>query len=95
LLIKSFKCEETELIFEGKFSKRFPSDIQRRTERKLRMLNAAEKIEDLKIPPSNNLENLLGNRKGQWSIRVNHKYRICFEWIRNEAINVEMVEYHK
>ena len=94
-MIKSFKCKETKLIFEGKYSKKFPDDIQRRAERKLRMLDSAEKIEDLKIPPSNNLESLAGDRKGQWSIRVNHKYRICFEWIKNEAVNVEIVQYHK
>lgn len=94
-MIKSFKCKETKLIFEGKFSKKFPDDIQKRAERKLRMLDAAEKIEDLKIPPSNNLESLVGDRKGQWSIRVNHKYRICFEWIKNEALNVEIAQYHK
>ena len=94
-MIKSFKCKETEVIFEGKFSKKFPGDIQRRAERKLRMLDTAEKLEDLKIPPSNNLESLIGDRKGRWSIRINHKYRICFEWIESEAVNVEIVEYHK
>jgi len=94
-MIKSFKCKETEAIFEGKISKKFPSDIQRRAERKLRMLDAIEKVEDLKIPPSNNLESLIGDRKGQWSIRINHKYRICFEWIKGEVVNVEIAEYHK
>jgi len=93
-MIKSFNCRETEKIFQGKRSKKFPTDIQSRAFQKLAMLNASENIEDLRIPPSNNLESLSGDRKGQWSIRINHKYRICFTWGEHEANNVEIVEYH-
>lgn len=93
-MIKSFNCRETEKIFQGKRSKKFPTDIQPRAFQKLAMLNASENIEDLRIPPSNNLESLSGDRKGQWSIRINHKYRICFTWDEHKANNVEIVEYH-
>jgi len=93
-MIKSFNCRETEKIFQGLRSKKFPPDIQQRAFQKLAMLNASENVEDLRVPPSNMLETLSGNRKGQWSIRINHKYRICFTWHDNEANNVEIVEYH-
>lgn len=93
-MIKSFNCRESEKIFHGQRSKKFPTDIQRRAFQKLVMLDAAESVEDLRVPPSNMLETLSGNRKGQWSIRVNHKYRICFVWDENSAHNVEIVEYH-
>jgi proteic killer suppression protein len=93
-MIKSFNCRETEKIFNGKCSKDFPADIQPRAFRKLSMINASEKVEDLRRPPSNHLEKLSGDRKGQWSIRVNGKYRICFTWQGKEASNVEIVEYH-
>lgn len=93
-MIKSFKCRESEKIFQGQRSKKFPTDIQRRAFQKLVMLDAAESVEDLRVPPSNMLETLSGNRKGQWSIRINHKYRICFVWDENAAHNVEIVEYH-
>ena len=93
-MIKSFNCRETEKIFRGERSKKFPTDIQRRAFQKLAMLDASETVDDLHIPPSNNLETLSGDRKGQWSIRINHKYRICFTWADREANNVEIVEYH-
>jgi len=94
-MIKSFKNKDTKLIFDGKYSKNFPADIQLRTIRKLDFLDRAANINDLRKPPSNHLEQLSGDRKGQWSIRVNDKYRICFEWIDNNAENVELVDYHK
>ena len=93
-MIKSFNCRETEKIFRGERSKKFPADIQRQAFQKLAMLDASETVDDLRIPPSNMLETLSGDRKGQWSIRINHKYRICFTWADHEANNVEIVEYH-
>ena len=93
-MIKSFNCRETEKIFRGERSKKFPTDIQRRAFQKLAMLDASENVDDLRIPPSNMLETLSGDRKGQWSIRINHKYRIYFTWADHEANNVEIVEYH-
>lgn len=93
-MIKSFKCSQTEQIFQGNYSKKFPVDIQKRAFNKLSMIDASEKIDDLRIPPSNKLEKLVGNRAEQYSIRINDKYRICFEWHDNEARNVEIVDYH-
>ncbi len=93
-MIKSFKCKETEKIFKRSFSRRFPHNIQRVALRKLRMLNRANILNDLKIPPSNRLETLRGKRKGQYSIRINDQWRICFEWSECEARNVEIVDYH-
>ena len=93
-MIKSFNCKETEKIFSGIVSKKFPHDLQSRALRKLTMLDAAENIDDLKRPPSNRLEKLSGDRSKQYSIRINDKYRICFEWIDNESENVEIVDYH-
>ena len=93
-MIKTFKCKETEKIFNGKFSKKLPHDIQRRALIKLHSIDVAEDIKDLLIPPSNNLELLTGNRKGQHSIRVNAQFRICFQWIENNAFDVEITDYH-
>ena len=93
-MIKSFKCKETEKIFNSILSKKFPNEIQIRAYRKLLMLDASENINDLRIPPSNHLEKLSGNRIEQYSIRINNKYRLCFEWNNNEAKNVEIVDYH-
>lgn len=93
-MIKSFKCKETEKIFDGTVSKKFPHDLQTRALRKLAMLDAADNVDDLRIPPSNHLEKLSGDRAGQYSIRINDKYRICFEWNNNESENVEIIDYH-
>lgn len=93
-MIKSFKCKETEKIFNGKFSKKLPHEIQRRALIKLHSLDVAEDIMDLLIPPSNNIEQLSGDRKGQHSIRINDQYRVCFNWIENNAFDVEIVDYH-
>jgi proteic killer suppression protein len=71
-----------------------PSDIQQVALRKLRMLNCAETLQDLRVPPANRLEQLAGKRAGQYSIRVNDQWRICFEWQDGDALNVEMVDYH-
>ena len=93
-MIRSFKCKETEKIFKRIYSKKFPNDIQRSALKKLRMINRAQNIQDLRIPPGNRLEELKGNRKGQHSIRINDQWRICFKWHENDAFNVEIVDYH-
>lgn len=94
-MIKSFQCKETEKIFQGRFSKKLPQDIQRLAARKLTMLHFAASLDDLRIPPANRLEALSGNRKGQHSIRINQQWRICFEWRHDGAYLVEIVDYHR
>lgn len=93
-MIRSFACRETEKIWDGLRSRAFPSDMQDRALRKLRMIDAAQNVNDLRVPPSNHLEALKGKRKGQMSIRVNDQWRICFIWQDNEAHDVEIVDYH-
>lgn len=93
-MIRSFSCEETERIWEGRISRVFPPDIQDRALRKLRQLDAALTLDDLKNPPGNRLEVLKGDRKGQMSIRINNQWRICFLWRNGEADDVEIVDYH-
>jgi len=82
------------LIWEGIRSRRLPPDIQSVALRKLRMLSNARVIEDLRVPPGNRLEVLKGSRKGQWSIRINQQWRICFRWDNGGADDVEIVDYH-
>ena len=93
-MIRNFRCKETEKIFNLERSRRFPSNIQQVALRKLRMLHRAVSVADLRIPPANRLEKLHGNRVGQWSIRVNDQWRICFDWRNGDALNVEIVDYH-
>jgi len=93
-MIKSFKSKEAQKIFNREISKKLPFDIQKVAYRKLLMLEAALTIEDLKIPPANRLERLSGNREGQYSIRINKQYRICFKWQNGYAYEVEIVDYH-
>ena len=93
-MIKSFKDERAEAIFHGQQVRSLPADIQQRARRKLRMLDAALTFDDLRIPPSNRLEKLKGNRKDQHSIRINNQWRICFKWHDANANNVEIVDYH-
>ena len=93
-MIKSCKCKETEKIFNGEFSKKLPPDIQRRALVKLHMIDVAENVSDLRIPPANFLEQLQGDRFGQYSIRINQQYRICFVWADNNAHDIEIVDYH-
>ncbi|MFA7659183.1 MAG: type II toxin-antitoxin system RelE/ParE family toxin [Candidatus Gastranaerophilaceae bacterium] len=93
-MIKSFKCKETEKIWNEIFSKKFPPEIQKRALQKLLLIEYANCLFDLKIPPKNCLEALKGNRQGQYSIRVNNQYRICFRWLDNHAFEVEIVDYH-
>jgi len=93
-MIESFKCSETEKIFNRQFSRKLPHNIQKIAFRKLRMLNRSSTIQDLRIPPANKLEALSGDRKGQHSIRINDQWRICFRWKNENAYNVEIVDYH-
>jgi len=93
-MIGSFKCRETEKIFNRTVSKKLPQDIQKVAYRKLLMIDAAIDVNDLKIPPANHLEKLSADRLGQYSIRVNKQYRICFVWNGSKADDVEIVDYH-
>ena len=93
-MIKSFRCKETEKIFNRNYSKKFSKDINEIAFRKLRMLNRATIINDLRVPPGNKLERLKGDREGQYSIRINDQWRICFNWSGGDALNVEIVDYH-
>jgi toxin HigB-1 len=93
-MIISFKCGETEKLFQGRFSKKLPQEIQRLAARKLTMLHYAKSLKDLRIPPANRLEALSGNRAGQQAIRINRQRRICFEWHDDGACHVEIVDYH-
>jgi proteic killer suppression protein len=93
-VIESFASEETRKIFLGQVSTKFPKDIQRAARRKLLYLDDAEDLQDLFAPPGNRLEKLKGNRAGQYSLRINEQWRICFVWIENKARNVEIVDYH-
>ena len=93
-VIGSFRDRETEKVFERTRSRRLPADVQRRAHRKLLILDAAQALEDLRIPPGNRLERLSGNRAGQYSIRVNDQWRVCFRWERGDAHDVEITDYH-
>jgi proteic killer suppression protein len=93
-MIKSIGDSETEKIFRRERSRRLPQDIQQTAYRKLRYLNNANNLDDLRIPPSNRLEKLKGDRAGQYSIRINDQWRICFVWESNDAYEVEIVDYH-
>lgn len=94
VVIKTFKDDETQNIYRRRRSRRLPSDIQQVALRKLRMINNAISINDLRVPPANHLEKLGGNRAGQWSIRINDQWRVCFEWQGSDAYNVEVTDYH-
>jgi toxin HigB-1 len=93
-VIQSWADAEAEKIFDLRRSRVLPSDIQRVALRKLRMLHAAAALEDLLVPPANRLEKLKGDRSGQWSVRINDQWRICFEWRSGNAYQVEIVDYH-
>jgi len=93
-MIKSFKDSQTEDAFNGVVRKGFPADLIKVARRKLRMINAAVVLEDLRVPPANHLEVLKGDRAGQHSIRVNDQFRICFIWTDAGATNVEFTDYH-
>lgn len=93
-MIRSFADKETAKVWNEERSRKLPPDIQNTALRKLQLLAAAERIEDLLIPPGNRLEQLKGNRKGQWSMRINGQWRICFRWRDAHAENVEICDYH-
>ena len=91
--IESFSCRDTESLFEGRRVARF-RNIETVAMRKLAMLNRVIRVEELRIPPNNRLEALKGNRKGQWSIRINDQWRVCFRFSNGRALDVEIVDYH-
>jgi proteic killer suppression protein len=93
-VIKSFKNKETEKIYSREISLKLPRDIQQIALRKLRMINNAKNMNDLRIPPANRLEKLRGIREGQHSIRINDQWRICFIWRDRDAYDVEITDYH-
>ena len=93
-MIESFASKETERIFLGQLSRKLPLDIQRTARRKLLYLDEAVDVHDLQKVPGNRLERLKDNREGQYSIRKNDQWRICFDWVENNARNVEIVDYH-
>lgn len=93
-MITSFACKETEKIWQGKQSRKFPADIQDRALLKLSWIDAANSVQDLRVPTSNHLEALKGSRKGQMSIRINKQWHICFVFKNGDADEVEIVDYH-
>jgi proteic killer suppression protein len=93
-MIRSFKCKDTECVWQGQSGRKFPGNIQDRALRKLRQLDASATLDDLRNPPGNRLETLKGNRAGQLSIRINDQWRICFRWANGDASDVEIVDYH-
>jgi len=93
-MIKTFKCKETEKIFGREYSRKLPRDIQKTAFMKLRMIDRSKTLSDLKVPPANRLEKLSGKRKGQYIIRINEQWRVCFKWVDNNAFGVEIRDYH-
>ena len=93
-MITSFRCKKTEKLFSGRLAQGLPPEIQRVAARKLKLLNDAAVLNDLKVPPANRLEALKGARKGHYSIRINNQWRICFKWAKGNAYNVEIIDYH-
>ena len=93
-MIKSFKNKETEKVYTREGSSKLPRNIQQVALRKLRMINNAKNINDLRTPPANRLEKLKGDREGQLSIRINEQWRICFIWQEGEVYEIEITDYH-
>ena len=93
-MITSFHDDATESVWQGEFTRKLPNQIQAVARRKLRMVNNARRIDDLRIPPNNRLEQLSGDRAGQWSIRINDQWRVCFEWQDGHSLRVEICDYH-
>ncbi|HET8577209.1 MAG TPA: type II toxin-antitoxin system RelE/ParE family toxin [Methylomirabilota bacterium] len=93
-MIRSFRNRETEQVFRRERARRLSLDLQRIAQRKLVMLDAAESLQDLRVPPGNRLERLSGDREGQHSIRINDQWRVCFRWRDGDAHDVEIVDYH-
>lgn len=94
LVIKSFQGDFAEKLFNRQRALRFPTDLHRIAHRKLLMVHAAKTLDDLKVPPGNRLEKLVGSRAGSYSIRINDKWRVCFRWSRGDAYDVEVTDYH-
>lgn len=94
-MIRSFSDSKTARVFNRVRVSKWSKDAQRQALRKLLLIDAAETVEDLRVPPGNRLERLKGDRSGQYSIRINDQWRICFKWSRGNAIDVEIVDYHK
>jgi len=94
-MIRTFKDKEAQRIFRRERSRKLPEDLLRSALRKLRMLNRAVSLNDLRIPPANRLEKLTGDRTGQYSIRINDQWRVCFGWQGTDAYDVEIVDYHR
>jgi proteic killer suppression protein len=93
-MIQSFSSKETQKIYQREYSRRLPADIQRAAMRKLWLIDAALSLNDLRVPPANHLEILKGKRKGQYSIRINEQWRICFRWIQGNTYDIEITDYH-
>lgn len=93
-MIRSFRDRETERVFRRERTRRLGPDVQRMAQRKLAVLDAAESLQDLRVPPGNRLEKLSGDREGQHSIRINDQWRICFRWRDGDAHDVEIADYH-
>lgn len=93
-MIKSFRDKETERVFQRLQSRKFSGSLERTALKKLLLVDAAESVQDLRSPPGNRLEKLSGNRRGQYSIRINDQWRVCFQWGQGQAIHVEIVDYH-
>lgn len=93
-MIRAFRDRDAERIFNRLRVKRFPLSLQKHAQRKLDLLDAAGLIDDMRLPPGNHLERLSGDRKGQYSIRINDQWRICFRWNAGQAFDVEIVDYH-
>ena len=93
-MIKIFRDKETEQLFQRQLSRRFPANLHQVAWRKLAILDAAEQLADLPMPPGNRLDKLSGDRAGQYSIRINDQWRICFEWRESDAYEVEITDYH-
>lgn len=93
-MIRNFACKQTAALWANRRHRKLPADLQQSALRKLRLIESAMQIEDLKLPPGNRLESLSGDRKGQYSIRINQQYRICFRFIDGHAEAVEIVDYH-
>jgi proteic killer suppression protein len=94
-MIRSFRSREAETLFRREPVRRIPENLQRAALRKLRMLNRAQTLQDLRVPPGNRLEALRGDREGQFSIRINEQWRVCFRWESGDAHDVESVDYHR
>jgi proteic killer suppression protein len=94
LTIRSFRDSEAERVFLRERSGRLPPDVQRIAQRKLAIIDAADLLQDLRVPPGNRLEKLSGSREGQYSIRINDQWRVCFRWSDRDAYDVEITDYH-